>query len=211
MLTIALFRQSHFYRTTLNFPIWTLIAFLVLAIPKPLLAQANPTAVKKADLSAFGLYSRLTPDYGAQKNNGVTFGIDYTRYTRWWVSPSVEFRVKIANGTTVDEKSWGGGIRVEKPINRWHPYADFLVSSGTINYHFTSPPLLPNGKPYVDDATITKSFGAGLDYDVTPRFAFRGDVQFERWYLDKYLAIHLTPYVWSAGVVYRIPFRSFNR
>lgn len=212
MRTIALFRQSLFSRANPNFSAWVVIVSLfALAIPKTLTAQANPAGVKKADLSAFGLYSKLTPDYGPQKNNGITFGIDYTRYTRWWVNPSIEFRAKIAHGTTVDEKSWGGGIRVEKPINHWHPYADFLLSAGTINYHLQTPAILPNGKPYIDDATITKSFGGGLDYDLTPRFALRGDMQFEKWHLDKYTPIYLTPYAWSAGVVYRIPFRSFNR
>jgi hypothetical protein len=177
-------------------------------------AQAVPTAKKTGDISAFVLYTRLTPDYGPTSNNGATFGVDYTRYTRWWVNPSIEFRAKIANGSAVDEKSFGGGIRVEKRIHdKYHPYADFLISAGSINYNFRPPPTQINGQPLTSDSTITYSYGGGLDYDITQTFAFRGDFQYEKWYLDRNpsAAIHLTPTGWSLGVLYRIPFRPFNR
>ena len=48
------------------------------------------------------------------------------------------FAVKIANGATVDESTYGGGIRVEKSFNRFRPYADFLISGGSIDNHIQS-------------------------------------------------------------------------
>ncbi|MBS1801208.1 MAG: hypothetical protein JSS95_15455 [Acidobacteria bacterium] len=175
--------------------------------------QALPTAQKTGDLSVFALYSRLTPDYGPTSNSGLTFGASYLRYTRWWLNPAVEFRAKIANGTTVDEKTIGGGIRLEKQFGKYHPYADFLVSAGSINFHLKNPPILPDGKPYLSDGTVVYAFGGGLDYDLTSKFAFRGDYQYEKWYLDKNpgTPLHLTPNGWSLGVVYRISPRPFSR
>jgi hypothetical protein len=174
-------------------------------------AQATAAAQRTGDLSVFGLYTRLTPDYGPQQNNGVIFGVDYTRNVRWWVQPSVEFRAKIAKGATADEKTFGGGIRAVKTINKFTPYADFMISQGSINFHLADPPLLADGTPYTSDTSIVYSYGGGLDYHITGNFSARGDFQFERWRLDKYVPaiykpIDLAPTGWSLGVVYRIPF-----
>jgi hypothetical protein len=169
-------------------------------------AQAVPLRQKKADLSVFGTYTRLSPDYGPQQNNGGTFGVFYTRYYRW-LSPAVEFRAKIANGATVDESTYGGGIRVEKSINRFRPYADFFISGGSIQYHFKTPPIKPTGQPYLSDSSVVYTYGGGLDYDVTDNFSARGEFQSESWNLGGYTPITLTPSMWSIGVVYRIPFR----
>ena len=209
-IAAAFSRQSSFSAGLLK-AIW--IVTTLLATAGTIHAQARPTAQKTGDLSVFALYTRLTPDYGPTDNNGVTFGLDYTRYTSWWVKPSIEFRTKIANGTTVDERSVGGGFRAVKPIGSFHPYVDFLISAGSINFHQSDPYILENGKPYTSDGTVTYSFGGGLDVDVWRSFAVRGDYQFEKWYLDKNPAtpFHLTPTGWSIGMIYRIPFRPFSR
>ena len=167
-------------------------------------AQALPVRTKGADISVFGTYTRLWPDYGPQKNNGATFGAFYTRYLRWF-SPGVEFRVKIADGETVDEKTYGGGVRVEKPIGRFRPYADFLISAGTINYHFRAPPIKPNGQPYLSDSSVVYTYGGGLDYDLTKSFSARAEFQGENWSMGGYTPITLTPKMWSFGLVYRLP------
>ena len=114
-----------------------LICFAATLVPVRAGAQAEPIKEKKADLSTFVGYTRLSPDYGGlpdNLNNGVVFGAFYTRYLHWF-APAVEFRGKIANGHTVDEKTYGGGIRVEKSFRRYRPFGDFLVSAGTIKYH----------------------------------------------------------------------------
>jgi hypothetical protein len=209
-IAASLRRKSSFSAGLLK-AIWMLATLLATA--STIQAQAPPTAQKIGDLSAFVLYTRLTPDYGPTTNNGVTLGLDYTRYTRWWVKPSIEVRGKIANGSTVDERSFGGGIRAVKPIRIFRPYADFLISAGSINFHQIDPYILPNGQPYTSDSTVTYSFGGGLDIDLSRNFSMRGDYQSERWHLDKNPAtpLDLTPSGWSLGMVYRIPFRSFSQ
>jgi len=178
-------------------------------------AQAVPIREKKADLSTFVGYTRLSPDYGGlpdNLNNGVSFGAFYTRYLHWF-APAVEFRGKIANGHTVDEKTYGGGIRVEKSYRRYRPFGDFLVSAGTINYHLVTPPNVPAppGIPYIihtySDSSVVYTLGGGLDFDVTERISARGEYQHEHWSLGKFGPVTLTPSMWGFGVVYRIPFR----
>jgi hypothetical protein len=189
-----------------------LFAMVVSLIPEgtaKLRAQATPIREKKAELTTFLTYTHVTPDYGPQNNNGVSIGIDYARYMRF-VTPALEFRVKIANGATVDERTYGGGIRVEHQWSRFHPYGDFLISAGTINYHFKNPPITSSGKPYLSDSSVVYTFGGGLDYDVTQNFSARGEFQAEKWSLGGYTPITLAPTTWSLGVVYRIPFRPYG-
>lgn len=189
-----------------------LISFAVALVSVRAGAQAVPIKQKKADLSTFFGYTKVTPDYGPLIN-GVVFGGFYTRYLHWF-APAVEFRAKIANGTGVDQKTYGGGIRVEKDFHQlFRPYGDFLVSSGTINYHLVTPPNqpAPPGIPYVlhtySDSSVVYTYGGGLDVDITENFSARGEYQHENWSLGKYGPVTLTPSMWGFGVVYRIPFR----
>jgi opacity protein-like surface antigen len=189
-----------------------LFAFVVSLVSEgtaKLSAQAVPIREKKAELTTFATYTHLTPDYGPQNNSGVSFGIDYARYLKF-VTPALEFRVKIANGETVDQKTYGGGIRVEHQWDRFHPYGMFLISAGYINYHFRTPPIMSNGKPYLSDSSVVYGYGGGLDFDVTQNFSARGEFQAENWNLGGYTPITLAPSMWSLGVVYRIPFRPYG-
>ena len=189
------------------------IAFTLLAGTVTAHGQQTTTATAKrtSEISAFALYSRVHPDYGPSDNNGFTVGANYTLLNRWWINPSIEFRAKVANGSTADEKTFGGGIRGVKKIGRFSPYGDFLISYGSINLHLQNPPVLPDGSPYKSDTSIVYSYGGGLDYRAFGPFSVRGDFQYEKWYMDKltnpYKPLHLSPYNWSMGVVYTIPFR----
>ncbi|MEO8737637.1 MAG: outer membrane beta-barrel protein [Edaphobacter sp.] len=182
-------------------------ALLMALSPGSLRAQAGPAATKKAEISAFAMYSRVSPDYGT-KNNGITFGGDYTRRMHWFLVPSLEVRATFAPGNTVGERTFGGGLRVEHPIWRLHPYADFLVSAGTIT--FTHPSIDSRGRLYKSDNSLVYTYGGGLEYDVTSRWAAKIDYQGEHWNLGS-AAQTLTPRVFSVGLVYRIPFRSFHK
>jgi|KBSMisStaDraftv2_1062788.scaffolds.fasta_scaffold767614_1 hypothetical protein len=187
----------------------SLFAFVVSLVPDgtaSLNAQAVPTRERKAEVTAFATYTHVTPDYGPQNNNGVTFGVGYSRYMRF-LTPAIEFRVKIANGETVDQTTYGGGIRLEHQLQNFHPYGLFLISSGNIDYHFRTPPIMSNGKPYLSDSSIVYGYGGGLDYDITEHFAARGEFQAENWSLGGYTPITLAPTTWSLGMVYRLPFR----
>jgi hypothetical protein len=181
-------------------------AILIVVTSERLTAQANPAASKKADLAVYGAYSRVTPDYGPEHNNGAMFGVDYTRYMHWFVTPSLELRGKVAPGPNVGQRTFGGGIRVERQFLNFHPYADFLISSGT--FTFTHPTIDVRGKLYTSDNSIVYSTGFGVDYDVTRTLAGRFDYQFEHWTLGTNQTF--TPRILSIGVVYRIPFRAFQ-
>jgi hypothetical protein len=108
-------------------PISSLLTLLFVVLhPASLGAQGLPTASKEAAISFFGTYSRVSTDRSSQKDNGFTVGFAYTRYLHWFLTPSLEVRCKIANGRTVGEKTFGGGIRVEHRFKNFYPYANFF-------------------------------------------------------------------------------------
>jgi hypothetical protein len=182
------------------------LPFLMLQ-PKSLGAQGLPTASKEAAISFFGTYSRVSTDRSSQKDNGFTVGFAYTRYLHWLLTPSLEVRCKIANGGSVSEKTFGGGIRVEHRFKNFYPYADFFGSYGKIT--FANPiTSVPGPRYYYDDSTVY-SAGAGLDYDITSTWAARVDYQFEHWHTG--FRNTFTPQIFSIGILYRIPFKPYPR
>ena len=187
--------------------VFTTAAILATLVPARLSAQARPVATKKAEISAFGMYSRVSPDWGPPGQAGITFGADYMRATHWFLIPSHEFRATFAPGDTVGERTIGGGLRVDHPLGRFRPYADFLVSSGVIT--FTHPHLDIRHKLYKSDDSIVYTYGGGLEYDLTHTWAAKVDYQGEHWQLG--INQSLTPGILSFGVTYRIPFRSYSR
>jgi opacity protein-like surface antigen len=189
-------------------PISSLLTLLFVVLhPASLGAQGLPTASKEAAISFFGTYSRVSTDRSSQNDNGFTVGFAYTRYLHWFLTPSLEVRCKIANGRTVGEKTFGGGIRVEHRFKNFYPYANFFGSYGKITFNnpITS---VPGPRYHYDDSTVY-STGAGLDYDITPSWAARVDYQFEHWNVG--LRNTFTPQIFSIGVLYRIPFKPYPR
>jgi len=170
-------------------------------------AQGLPAASREAAISFFGAYSRVNTDRSSQNDNGLTVGFAYTRYLHWLLTPSLEARAKIATGSTISEKTFGGGIRVEHRFKDFHPYANFFGSYGKIT---TTNPVtsVPGPHYYYDDSTVY-STGVGLDYDLTPTWAARVDYQFEHWHTG--FKNTFTPQVFSIGVLYRIPFKPYTR
>ncbi|HTD95581.1 MAG TPA: outer membrane beta-barrel protein [Edaphobacter sp.] len=148
------------------------------------------------------MYSNLSPDYGPTRDNGVALGADYTRYLRF-VSPSLEFRFKTAQGSTVDQRTVGGGIKLEHPFGRFHPYGDFLISAGHIGFANKNAHGA-NGTGGND--SVVYSYGGGVDYDFARKWAARVDFQAENWDLNEIPDVKLSPMVISVGVVYRFRF-----
>jgi len=185
----------------------SLAALLIMASANLLYAQAGPTASKSGAISFFALVSRGDTDQQDNLNNGITFGGDYTHYFHWVVTPSIELRAKFLPGGTVGEKTFGGGLRLEHRWGRFVPYAGFFMSYGRLT--FTYPDLSGPGQPYKHDSSIVYAAGPGLDFDLTSQWSIRLDYQFERWKTG----IHsgFVPQTGSAGVLYRIPFSSYQR
>src|SRR5258708_26581803 len=145
--------------------IFSLLTLLLLVFrSKSLEGQGLPTASKEAAISFFGAYSRVNTDRSSQKDNGFTVGFAYTRYLHWFLTPSLEIRSKIATGSTVSEKTFGGGIRVEHKFKDFYPYANFFGSYGKIT--FANPITSVPGPRYSYDDSTVYSTGAGLDYDI---------------------------------------------
>src|ERR1051325_11944022 len=136
MLTVASFRPSFSNRVVSNRTLQTLAALLVMTTATMLHAQARAAAEKTSDISGFVLFSRLCPDYGPTNNNGFTVGGSYLLRNRIrWFDPGIDVRFRSANGATVDQKNFSGGLKVEKVINNFRPYGDVLIGRGSINYH----------------------------------------------------------------------------
>ncbi|WP_188759636.1 hypothetical protein [Edaphobacter acidisoli] len=164
-------------------------------------AQATAARSREAAVSAFGMFTHLTPDYG-QSVKAFTAGGDYTRFYQA-LSPSLEVRFKTSSMGTVSERTFGGGIRVERSFSYFRPYADFLISDGTINfaqkYYIGANGTGTNG-------SVVYSYGGGLDYDFADQWAVRVDYQQESWNVNKSPAVTLAPRALSFGVLYRFRF-----
>lgn len=172
-----------------------------LVSPGQLRAQASAAASRTLSLSVFAGGMRLQTDYG-DHNYGVVFGADLTRHFRL-LDAALEARATLSGqGNAVKEDTFSGGVRVGRHFNRFHPYAEFLIGEGLIN--FSQPTLFPSG-PYSSDNSTVLSFGGGLDYDVARNFAVKADFSQQSWRLGSEQN-RLTPAAYTVGIVYRIPF-----
>ena len=155
-----------------------------------------------ADVSVFGGYEYADPDYGPAKNNGECLGLNYTRYFHIPVAPSLEARVNLTNGTDVKERTYLAGLQAKARVfRRYHPYADFLVGTGTI--HFNT-----RATGYVGDNSTIYNYGGGIDIDLIHHFALRADIQRQNWALGGSPTFH--PVILLFGVNYTIPFRDYK-
>jgi hypothetical protein len=166
-------------------------------------AQALPTASRSAAISVFGGYLGDLPDYGPYRNNGFSAGVDYTRFFHFPIEPSFELRANIADGKTVNERTYllGGraAYRFRQPsLRRLHPYADFLIGIGDIHFNF-------NNGGYLGDNSIVPSFGGGADYEIARHFSAKIDFQAQHWKTGN--NVTYSPSLTIIGVVYTIPFR----
>ena len=127
-------------------------------------------------------------------------GVDYTRFIRSIVQPSLEVRVTGANGTVVNEHTYTGGLKLQTTVHRIHPYATFLVGYGVIDLNYF------NGG-YNHDNSVIYSLGGGADFDVTSLLKVRLDATHQNWNLGGSDG-SLTPVTFSVGVAYSLPFHS---
>ena len=170
------------------------IALLAVIAAPNASAQATHTADRIDGISAFGTFTYLNTDYGAN-DNGYIIGGDLTHSvgSRWLV-PSLEIRYMGSTGPGITESAFLGGLKVETHYHRFRPYANFLIGHGTINYvpvHFS-------------DDSIAYDAGVGVDYSITGQFAVKVDAQEQFWKLGQATS-ELTPQTISVGIVYRIP------
>jgi opacity protein-like surface antigen len=144
--------------------------------------QALPTASEGSSLSVFAGAAGVYTGVGGGRNLGITAGGDYTIRGFFGFRPAIEVRgtYPIHDGTIADEKSILGGVRVERPIGRLHPYGDFLIGRGSINYirTFTSA---DGYSIYLRTDSTVYDLGAGFEYDLSHHIALRADGQYQHW------------------------------
>lgn len=168
------------------------------ACTSTLRGQATTTASKTTDVSVFAGFSSITPDYSPQRDTGLTFGANATRYFKFPLKPSVETRFTFSHGPVVNENSFLIGPRVQYDVKRFHPYADFLVGHGSIGYNFANPNNSSSGG-------FVKSPGVGVDIDVFRNFQVKLDYQHQMWNLGSNYS--LSPNTVTVGITWHIPFK----
>jgi hypothetical protein len=181
------------------------LAALFVAIPSLACcgyAQSMPTATRQLEFSAFaggtGTFTRIE----GGKNLGITAGVDLTYLSLHLLRPSIEARgtYPIDDGTIDSQKNFLIGARVEHRFGRLHPYADFLIGRGEIDYRnggFAVGKLL-----YLSSNSTIYSPGGGLDYDLGRRLAVKADVQVQHWDTPVTASGTIYPVALTLGAVY---------
>jgi hypothetical protein len=144
-------------------------------------AQSLPTASQQLQLSAFAGVSGTFLDIDGGKNAGFTAGVDLTFLRFRHFKPAIEARgtYPVDDGHLASEKNFLVGPKVEYPWHRLHPYGDFLIGRGEINYISTF--IVGNDLQYISSNTAVYSPGGGLDYDLWHNIALKGDFQAQHW------------------------------
>jgi hypothetical protein len=160
-------------------------------------AQALITAGRGAEFAPFAQVTYVNTDWGPS-SYGYTAGIDYTRFIRSIVQPSIEFRMTSVNASSVNERTYTGGLKLQTTVHHVHPYATLLAGCGTLA-------LTQAEGTYNGDNAIVYSFGGGADFNVTSLLKLRLDVSHQQWNLGD---APLTPFTVGVGVSYSLPFHT---
>ncbi len=180
-----------------------LVVFVMLVFPILLHAQAvSPVTPKLATLSVGGYFSYGQTDYGQRHAYGPGFYGDFD-YRIWRsVGVGVEGEARFLNfltdsssGKGIEEQNFLGGPRVTYQVGRrWLPYGKFLIGGSRFHY-----PTNISNQTY---NYTTYAGGGGLDIHLTDHISIRpGDFEYQHW---DFPPTGLTPWVYSAGVSYRI-------
>lgn len=178
-----------------------LAGFVFLLFPIFLHAQAvSPVTPKLATITVGGYFSYGQTDWGQNHNLGLGAYGDFN-YRIWRdVGIGVEGEARFLNFKTregLTEDNFLGGPRVTYMVGRrWLPYVKFLVGGSRMNFGNTSTP---------HDQTFyytTYAGGGGLDFKLNDRWTIRpADFEYQHW---DFPPTGLTPWVYSAGVSYRL-------
>ena len=174
-------------------------------------AQAAPAGTQKLQLSAFAGATGTFTGLEGGKNLGITAGADLTYLGFRRFQPSFEARgtYPIDKGQISSQKNFLLGPKVEYPLGRFHPYADFLIGRGQIDYH--DPGFIFGNTLYINSNTLVYSPGVGLDYNLTHNLAIKADVQFQHWNTPVVSSGSIHPTALTLGVVYNIDFNRAHR
>lgn len=177
-----------------------LAGFALFLFPVFLHAQAvSPVTPKLATISVGGFYSYGQMDYGQHHNMGIgAFGdFDYRIWGPLGVGVEGEVRfMQFHTKSGVYDQNYLGGPRVTYRLGRrWLPYVKVLA--GGTRFHY---PDFISKQIYT---YTTLAYGGGLEVHLNDRWSIRpADFEYQR--LTNYPPTGLTPWVYSAGVSYRL-------
>ena len=197
-----------FIRSHLRSAVLVAVTFLLTALPG--WAQSDATAVQPLAVSAFGMGTGTYTNVLGGRNLGITAGGDLSFLTYRRLRPVLEIRgnYPVYNGHVDNQRSVLFGLKVERQVGPFHPYANFLVGRGGIDY----PNGLVDGSLiYLKTVSTVYSPGFGVDYDVTNHWAAKLDFQYQHWDTPATSSGVLNPKAISAGVVYRFDFNHHYR
>jgi opacity protein-like surface antigen len=174
-------------------------------------AQAAPAGSQKLQLSAFVAATGTFTGLEGGKNLGITAGADLTFLGFRRFRPAFEARgtYPIDKGHISSQKNFLLGPKVEYPLGKFHPYADFLIGRGQIDYH--APGFVFGDTLFINSNTMVYSPGVGLDYNLTHNWAIKGDVQFQHWDTPVTASGTIHPTALTFGVVYNFDFNRGHR
>ncbi len=177
---------------------------LLLSLPtRQATAQGDATAVQPLALSAFGMGTGTWTNILGGRNLGVTAGGDLAFLTFRRLRPVIEVRgnYPFYQGQVDRQKSFLGGLKVEKQIGPLRPYGNFLIGRGQINF---KNGLQEGDLVYSKTVTTVYSPGVGVEYDVLPQWSAKVDLQYQYWKTPAVVSGSINPTAFSVGVVYRL-------
>ena len=168
-------------------------------------AQGAATAVQPLALSAFGMGTGTWTNVSGGRNLGITAGVDLAFLTYRKLRPVAEIRgnYPFYEGQVDRQKSFTGGLRVERQIGPLRPYVNFLIGRGEADF---KNGYLNGNLLYLKTVSTVYSPGFGVEYDVTPHWTAKVDFQYQSWNTPAVPSGTINPKALSAGVVYRFDF-----
>jgi hypothetical protein len=190
-----------------------LLVFVVVFLSAPAASsQATPTATQGLQLSTFGAASGVFTGFHGGHNLSVTAGVDLSFRSFRGFYPSFEARgtYPIDKGQIASQKDALGGIRIDRPYNHLHPYFDFLIGRGEIDYQKGG--FSVGSITYISTSSTVYSPGGGADFDLSHHLAFKADYQYQLWNTPATSTGSIHSSIFTAGAVYRFDFnRSYRR
>ena len=168
-------------------------------------AQAVPTASANLRLSAFAGVSGNYTGVDLAKNADVVAGFDIGFRPFAGFLPSIEARGQypIDKGHVVAQENALVGLRLGRRKQNFNPYGDVLFGRGKLEF--------ANGRPnpagtflVLSNTTNVLSLGGGLDYNLSPHFAAKGDFQIQKYDTPVSASGSVYSKVFTVGIVYRI-------
>lgn len=139
------------------------------------------------------------------KNYGITGGVDLRLKQYAGFRPAIEIRgfYPVDSNALVNHRDVLAGIRVERGFGKFLPYVDGLFGRSSLHYN----PYLPSpdgSYAYTRSSSNVYSPGGGVEYSLTPHYALKGDVQYQRFSTPVTDSGHVFATTITVGVAYHL-------